>query len=148
MQTFLAYPDFKKSMEVLDPKRLGNQVYREGITLLRGNWPNHPASKMWQGYYPALAAYLWAGVEELERRGKDYAERPWWWEIIEHYEENPKMPEWLGDERLHSSHRSALLFKDYKWYSQFNWSEEPIGPKTPGSKWPYYWPSASLAQQA
>lgn len=42
-------------------------------------------------------------------------------------------PWWLGDERLHSSHRGRLLYKDPDWYSQFGWSEEPIETG-------YWWP--------
>ena len=57
MQTFLPYPDFAKSARVLDPSRLGNQFYREGLTLLRGKWPNHPASKMWADHAPGSGAY-------------------------------------------------------------------------------------------
>jgi len=33
---------------------------------------------------------------------------PWWWS-------GP----------IHSSHRAALLFKDYDYYSQFGWEEKP-----------------------
>lgn len=59
MQTFLPYADFDESARALDPKRLGNQVYRECLTLIRGGWPNHPASRMWRGYECALACYGW-----------------------------------------------------------------------------------------
>ena len=127
MQTFLAYPSFSESMRVLDDSRLGNQVYREGITLLRGHWPNHPASKMWRGYEPALADYLIAGVLELENRGKDYAGRAWYDELQSYYEQHClgviDLPEWLGDEQFHASHRSNLLRKDPVWYGQFGWTE-------------------------
>jgi geranylgeranyl diphosphate synthase type I len=30
---------------------------------------------------------------------------------------------WLGDKKFHASHRSNLLRKDSKYYSQFKWSE-------------------------
>jgi hypothetical protein len=132
MQTFLAYPSFNESMQVLDDSRLGNQVYREGMTLLRGNWPNHPASKMWRGYEDALALYLWAGVIELGKRGKDYDDRPWCIELRSKLTHSCPMPPWLGDKRVHSSHRANLLRKDPVWYGQFGWTEAP----TEG----YYWP--------
>ena len=48
-------------------------------------------------------------------------------------EEMIKYPSWLGDDKLHSSHRAALLYKDFEHYSQCNWLEEPIIN--------YYWPT-------
>lgn len=123
MQTFLAYPSFAESMRVLDDSRLGNQVYREGMTLLRGKWPNHPASKMWRGYEVALALYLWAGVVELNKRGKDYDDRPWCIELRSKLTHSCLMPPWLGDPDFHASHRSNLLRKDPVWYGQFGWTE-------------------------
>ena len=125
MQTFLPYADFAASMKVLDPIRLGNQVYREGITLLRGGWRHHPAALMWEHNKDALAAYLWAGVLELVARGRDYRDRPWAIEIQSYGLDDPEMPFWLGDEPFHSAHRAALLDKNYEYYSQFGWEEEP-----------------------
>lgn len=133
MQTFLPYPDYNESMRVLDPKRLGNQVYREAFTLLRGGWSNHPASRMWQGHFHHLALYVLAGLDELKRRGKDY---PY------HYDEatvhllnfpDTGPPPWISDEAFHASHRSNLLRKDPDWYGQFGWTESP--------DLPYVWPS-------
>ena len=46
-------------------------------------------------------------------------------------EDITELPPWIGDERLHSSHRSNLLRKDEKFYSQFNWTEP--------HDMPYYW---------
>ena len=124
MQTFLPYPSFTDSMACLDDSRLGNQVYREGMTLLRGGWPNHPASKMWNGYEAALAEYLICGAHELMRRGKDYRDRPWYDEICEIRSTNPYIePVWLGDDEFHASHRSNLLRKDPVRYGQFGWTE-------------------------
>ena len=134
MQTFLPYPSFYESMKVLDDSRLGNQVYREGMTLLRGGWPNHPAAKMWRGYEQALCYYLLAGVQELMNRGKNYLDRPWCIELHGYWNtdhDNP-MPPWLGDERLHSTHRANLLRKDPVWYGKYGWTEEP----TEGYWWP------------
>ncbi len=132
MQTFLPYADFAQSMRVLDASRLGNQIWREGITLLRGRWQNHPASRMWVGYSDALAAYLNAGVQELLHRGRDYSDRPWACEILEYNVVDPAMPPWLGDEVFHASHRSNLLRKDPDHYRQFGWNEP--------ANLPYVWP--------
>jgi hypothetical protein len=43
------------------------------------------------------------------------------------------LPEWLGDEALHRSHRSALLRKDPGWYGRFF-------PDV-ADDLPYVWPS-------
>jgi hypothetical protein len=31
----------------------------------------------------------------------------------------------MGHHDFHSSHRAALLYKDFEWYSQFGWCEQP-----------------------
>lgn len=122
-------------MQSIDPKRLGNQVYREGVTLLRGGWVNHPVAKMWANYKDSLASYLWQGVLELQRRGHDYIDRPWALEIKSYDLDTQNHPTWLGDERLHSSHRANLLRKDLGYYAQHGWKEDPTTP--------YYWPDVN-----
>lgn len=130
MQTFLPYADFSKVAEVLDDKRLGNQAYNECRVLINGGWPNHPASKMWQGYDSALARYAIALLTELIRRtGQYYNDHIAYFNA---FIDDDRMPPWLGDERVHSSHRAALLHKDPAWYSQFDWKEEP--------SLDYFWP--------
>jgi len=133
MQTFLPFPDYYESMKSLDKSRLGNQVWREGITLIRGGWPNHPASKMWSKNFYHLGLYLLEGIKVLAERGKYYAEieakiRV---EMEKHPNQNP--PAWLGNEKLHSSHKSNLLRKDIIWYGKFGWNESP--------DMPYWWPT-------
>lgn len=139
MQTFLPLPDYLQSMRCLDKSRLGNQVWREGMTLIRGGWPNHPASKMWQGYQYHLGLYLLAGLKALSERGKEYP----------HIRENILIemskhkdtgaPPWFGNDKLHASHRRALLYKNQEWYSQFGWAESPDVPNEKG-KLNYVWP--------
>lgn len=136
MQTFLPYSDFELCAKVLDPKRLGNQAYRECKTLISGGWPNHPAAKMWKGYESALALYAIACFDELARRGRLY---PTVRRFFELKVVDDRMPPWLGSRKLHSSHRAALLYKDFTWYSKFGWSESPAVPDEKGSL-PYYWP--------
>lgn len=143
MQTFLPSADFSESMRCLDPKRLGNQIYREGMTLLRGGWPNHPASKIWRDYPDALVNYLLCGVKELRWRGHNYTDRPWCIELQDRWDNREddeiKYPPWLGDQALHASHRGVLLYKDTEWYSQFGWKEAPRAP-LPNGKQNYVWP--------
>ncbi len=115
MQTFLPYSNFITSAQVLDPSRLGNQLYREGITLIRGNWSNHPASKMWQGHFWALGKYLLACATVLEtERGLSYPKSVNEIRRIMRKHKNHSMPGWLGDEKIHSSHRANLLLKGIK----------------------------------
>jgi len=132
MQTFLPYPDFEKSASVLDYRRLGKQRVEayQLITLIENNsnsWRNHPARKMWEGYTDSLKVYLGVMISEWRRRG--YVNNI----IVPPFSDLPrKSPTFIGDERFHSSHRAALLFKDREHYLAFNWQEEP--------KLEYFWP--------
>jgi len=121
----MPYASPYQSARVLDPSRLGNQAYRECRTLINGGWPNHPASKMWSGHEHHLALYALACLEELRRRGRFYPGHILFFErkLIEFPDTG--LPSWVGDERLHSSHRAVLLWKDLDWYGRFGWSEEP-----------------------
>lgn len=123
MQTFLPIDNYLESMRCLDKSRLGNQVWREGITLIRGGWKNHPASKMWRGHEYHLGLYLLAGCQVLAERGKEYPEiiKKIKTEMEKHKNTGP--PPWFGNEQFHKSHRSKLLFKNKQWYSQFGWTE-------------------------
>ena len=131
MQTFLPYPNFDQSAHVLDPHRLGNQVYREGRTLITGGWPHHPASKMWRGYRVALAEYCLAGLRELTRRGRDYPKHIDFFTSIRNSGELV-LPHWLGDERFHLSHQSNLVRKLPSYY-------RPYFGDIPNNL-PYVWP--------
>lgn len=130
MQTFMPYPNIYKSLSCLDKSRLGNQVYREGLTLLRGGWKNHPAYKMWKDHPSGLAMYIWVGLDVLKERGLIYDKHRE--ELLEYLDVPITYPSWIGDERVHSSHRSNLLRKDKVWYFQFGWAEP--------DDMPYYWP--------
>jgi len=134
MQTFVISgdPTYEESAEVLDLTRLGNQAYREGRTLINGGWPNHPASKMWRGYEHALARYCLACLRELWRRGRKYPEHIKFFLYKTAVLQNTGNPPWLGDERVHASHRSNLMRKNYEHYSRFGWTET--------TDMPYYWP--------
>ncbi|WP_308219790.1 MSMEG_6728 family protein [Gordonia sp. McavH-238-E] len=75
MQTFLPYPDFRRSAEVLDPARLGKQRV-ETLQILRAlelfdyGWSSHPAVTMWRGHTPALVAYGLAFVDVWTGEGR------------------------------------------------------------------------------
>ena len=130
MQTFLPYPSFAESARCLDSKRLGKQRV-EVLQILNAiqnpdakGWKNHPATKMWRGYEPCLIRYGVAICDEWCSRGfsdtcreKIMAKMP--------TEPDSGEPTWLGDDRVHSSHRSNLLRKDVVFYGKYGWTDDP-----------------------
>ena len=133
MQTFLPLPNYLESMRCLDKVRLGNQVWREGVTLIRGGWKHHPARKMWLGHEYHLGLYLLAGWQVLLERGKEYVELRKRIEVEMAKHSDTGAPSWLGNEAFHASHRSNLLRKNPTWFGQFGWTEP--------SDLPYVWPT-------
>jgi len=148
MQTFITTTNgWRDVAKTLDNKRLNKQAL-EGwqimLTLLEldpeGNhrtpkgWVNHPAVKMWRGHEHELLMYVGSMALEWVHRGykttlhekalntfargvatgKTTAKSP--------------APSWMLDtpkfEAIASSHRTALLAKNYGWYSQFGWAED------------------------
>jgi len=135
MQTFLPYQDFQKSASVLDNRRLGKQRVEvlqilKALTIPEYGWKNHPATKMWRGHEAALVQYGLAVCQEWKSRGfKDTCYE----KISEFKTELPaELPKWVGDERVHSSHRSNLIRKLPEHYSLFGWAED--------DSIPYHWP--------
>lgn len=154
MQTFLPYEDFQKSAACLDHHRLGKQRVEtlEILVILKHvlgdeqkpSWMSfewyarcemhklHPAVLMWNGYECALWRYGAVICKEWKKRG--YVENIGF--RIYDYRcaaSNVVMPWWLGREEFHRSHRSNLLYKDPKFYAQYNWTD--------GSNWLYWWPT-------
>lgn len=143
MQTFLPYPSFTQSAEVLDYKRLGKQrvetkqIYN-ALTTGKG-WIHHPATKMWAGYELALLEYGLAVVDEWRHRGYKDSMFDWFaYERLTRYIKGEEfdVPKWFGNEQFHLSHQSNLIRKDPEFY----------GPKFPGvpDDLPYYWPTKEL----
>jgi hypothetical protein len=160
MQTFMPSQDFDEVAKVLDNKRLNKQAL-EGWQILmnlleldpQGNhrpakgWSNHPAVKMWKGYEVALYMYIEAMTKEWLRRGykttiADKARQTLNTAIskglLEPISTLRNFPLWIQLEELLSSHRTALLAKNYEWYSQFGWPEDPGYPIT---EYTYIWPT-------
>ena len=166
MQTF--YPldtaNFMDIGKVLDNKRLNKQAL-EGwqimMTLLeldpQGNhrpakgWKNHPAVKMWQGHEYALNMYVQFMVKEWKSRGFKSTIGEKAQATIDTAVRRGLLgtranlsPDFIHDHNLRaavaSSHRVALLYKDYEWYSQFNWLEDTgVRPETYEYVWPTEW---------
>ena len=131
MQTFLPYSNFRKSFKVLDWRRLGKQRVEAhqvlnvlvGRTETKG-WVNHPITRMWEGYEPALQQYFNMCVEEWVNRGYNNNM------LLEEITEPIIYPHWLGNKSFHSSHRANLLRKDYEFYSIYKWNEDSGNPYT------------------
>lgn len=151
MQTFLPYPEFDQSAQALDPVRLNQQVNEAKaiIQCLRGEgyekWRGHPAVRMWEGHLAALSLYGQAVAREhLARGGNDPSQRLAWFQesllLAIREGDDLSMPLWLGDERMHASHRSALLYKScvgddetFEWYDAMGWRDPIDGG--------YWWPT-------
>ena len=123
MQTFLPYSDYDKSAQVLDRQRLGKQRV-ETLQILKAlsdpeyGWQNHPAVNMWRGHELELVCYGVSICDEWITRGyKDTCR-----EKISAFYDNPsfgyEMPDWVGNEDLHRSHRSNLLRKMPEFYGK------------------------------
>jgi Pyrimidine dimer DNA glycosylase len=133
MQTFLPYPDFEKSVQCLDFKRLGKQRVEAfqilNIILNRtktNGWRNHPVIKMWENNPNALKLYFNLAIKEWMRRGYRNNMK------LEKIKGKIAFPVWIGGKKFHASHRSNLLRKNKGHYSRFKWKEK--------SNLDYYWP--------
>jgi hypothetical protein len=152
MQTFLPFASFDESARVLDGPRLGKQRV-ETLQILRAlvvptyGWQRHPAVGMWRGHVPALAAYGMAMVREWTHRGyadgvgeqllefaPDAARRPQPW-----LARQGLLPAWVGDERVHESHRSKLIAKEPEFYRS-------LFPGTPEGL-DYVWPQPEVVEE-
>ena len=134
MQIFLPYNDFRKSLRVLDNKRLGKQrveTYQIISAITRRpkldgtpykGWLNHPCTIMWKDYVPALKLYLNYSIDEWVARGFKNTMN------MESFEEDIVYPHWFGDDKFHSSHRANLLKKEPDFYNQYGWTEDPTNP--------------------
>lgn len=150
IQTFItSYDgDHAYTAGTLDNLRLNKQAL-EGwqilMTLLeldpQGNfrkpkgWVNHPAVKMWRNHELALYQYIIAMTKEWKKRGYNTTIDDKATQTLQVAFENALLPDhrfdnrplWLTDPAkifaVASSHRTALLVKNYEHYSQFDWAE-------------------------
>lgn len=134
MQIFLPYSDFGKSLSSLDNKRLGKQRVEayQIISAITGRprkdgkpykgWVNHPCTIMWKDYVDALKIYYNWSIDIWISRG--FKNTMVYEEVIG----DVKLPDWIGFEPFHESHRSNLLRKDFEYYSKHGWVEDPRDP--------------------
>ena len=131
MQTFLPFSDFEQTAAVLDGRRLGKQRVEvlqicNALHKERGGWVNHPVTRMWRGYEPALVAYGLAIVRAWRAQGRadTVGEK-----LLPHLHGEQvrsqeglarlgMLPPWLGRDDLHHAYRSALVRKDPDHYRQ------------------------------
>jgi len=152
MQTFLPEADFDLTAHNLDRKRLIKQSV-ENLQILKsltgfydksGAWVNHPAVKMWRGHEDWLFMYNESIIKEIIKRGYKNSTQSQFDNI---YQDNFMMlesdkPWWLGDYRVHDSHKGSLFNKDpelYYFYTEYdNYMELGI---TCCDKCKYFWPT-------
>lgn len=141
MQTFMPYPNFTDTFKCLDYRRLGKQRVeaRQIWNIITDNtiktgWTNHPAVNMWRGYDNALALYHNLCIIEWINRGYNN-NMP----FLSVNKKNMIFPKWVGNKNFHSAHRQTLLYKNYEYYSQFEWEETP--------KYEYYWPTKTQMER-
>jgi hypothetical protein len=149
MQTFVPFPDLRRTAEVLDDKRLGKQRV-EALQIIRAltretyGWKRHPAVRMWEGHVEALALYAAVICEEWTKRGhadtcdatirRDLADAGIAATDIPTTQDEADLPHWWGDDAVHRSHRSALLRKEPEHY------RHRFEPDLPDDL-PYVWPA-------
>jgi hypothetical protein len=140
VQTFLPLPNYRATAQCLDYRRLGKQrieakmlleILLEGIDKSKSPWRFHPVVKMWEGSEYSLCMYGMIMCEEwIDRRYKDTT--------LQFFQDTHAklidQPYQYLSEEIRSSHRSALLKKDYEHYKQMGWKEKPIIDY----KWKFY----------
>lgn len=144
MQTFMPYADYKKSLDCLDNKRLGKQRV-EAYQILRAligessGWRNHPATRMWSGYEYSLATYGVIACHLWRERGFKDSLLPKFKQYVIDLKSCGCLdkPYWIGDMRVHRSHRSNLMRKDAKFYRKYF--------RTVRNDLPYYWPTPEVS---
>ena len=160
MQTFLPSTDYAEVASVLDRQRLNKQALEAWQLMLvnlkldpEGNprepkgWYNHPAALMWRGHEGALLEYIEAMTTEWVARGYkttifEKAQRTIESALrlnLSFSFQKPRWMETLSVLDVTSSHRTALLSKNYEHYSQFGWAEDSgVAPET----YEYVWMTA------
>jgi hypothetical protein len=117
MMTFLPYPNYIRSVQCLDYRRLGKQRLEclQIIKILEGRqtskaWSNHPAVKMWEGYVNSLKYYTNCCIDEWVKRGYKNTIVKY---DVDHQNEDPW---WVGNPDFHRAMRSRLIEKNESYY--------------------------------
>lgn len=163
MQTFITSKYSAQIAQDLDNKRLHKQALEAWQILMvlceldpDGNdrqpkgWVNHPAVKMWRGSEYYLYYYACNMVDEWVKRGYKSTLKDKLFKTILAADKKGIVklgdginePSWWNDEetmkKVISSHRRALLVKNYEWYHNLEWAEDTeFYPET----YEYVWPT-------
>ena len=140
VNTFLPFPQFTKSAQALDYKRLGKQRVEawQILQALLGKttgWVNHPATKMWRGYEGSLALYGLTMCSVWKERGYQDSLTPFFRERLNREKDSAGtiwLPDWASNHDVHLSHQSNLIRKDPEYY-------RPIFGEDVPDDLPYLW---------
>lgn len=147
IQTFLPYPSFVKTAQVLDRARLGKQRVEclqilNALTGASKGWANHPACTMWTGHEYQLTRYGLTMCQQWASLGYENTKTlPQLQEYLFHFRDRDydrSMPWWWDMPKFHFRHRMVLVWKNPDHYL-------PLFPdinRVPKQKPPYYWPKA------
>jgi hypothetical protein len=135
MITLLPYPDYRKSVRALHVLDLGPQRVHclqilRGVVLPGTIDSAHPGVLMWRHHVPSLLRYYDAVCAEWTRRGGTSNMIPPF--VLGEQRYDLGEPLWLGDLKLHASHRSTLLARRPAEYARRKWADP--------SDLPLYWP--------
>jgi hypothetical protein len=153
MQVLLPYPNLRLSSHVLHRDDLSRQQSHALEILMRLAGRGRSSGRrffapvmLWEGHEPALLRYAEGVWRERCSRGievtdpspaspaaEDAYGLPAGWRS-----DPARVPDWVGLEKLHASHRALLLARRPAWYAQFAWIE----PAVRSAWWPAQMPSA------
>jgi DNA-binding CsgD family transcriptional regulator len=124
---YLPYPDFKKSVECLDNRRLTDQTTTIK-SILENNWTNHPVSLVWRYHRWQLCNFGLYSADGLRQRNIE-TDFDWFMHHRENLPVNSRtdMPYWFNNPKLHSAHRADLVKHSPELYT---WDDNT----------PYFWP--------
>lgn len=137
--TFLPFPSFSDSAEVLDKQRCWKQVVEAAqiLNTLDGRsnaWKNHPAVKMWEGHEKSLIMYFNEFLEVVKVKHQVRTN----YTILDPFNGrglgSPVHPWWLGNPDFHRAMRARLIEKKPEFYL-------PLFPNDKGfNHGKYLWP--------
>lgn len=165
VNVFVPVADVEQSCRMLDTVRLGKQrseikiilaaltgvrfkkvAGERGIVLPEDRgYMSHSATRMWRGHETALALFGISNcVEWASRFGHDlrhgkgaetFGDMVSWYGWLVDNGNDDSMPDWWGDDRVHSRYRAHLLYKDAldgtDHYQLNGWTEAPTRLEPP-----------------
>lgn len=149
MQTFLPYPNFLESANVLDKKRCWKQVIeaKQIIDCIEKKrrfkivgqpqkiaWENHPAVQMWEGYEAALMNYFNSFLNIAIN--KHHINTKYMFIDLRYVSGGfiPEMPWWWNKKKFHRAMRARLIEKDRDFYLHLFPEDEGFNDGK------YFWP--------